>query len=249
MRSLVTVRTIAWLLLAAPALAGATGPVPDLDQSSPEELRGFFKRLEGTRRLPVHGLVMAQVGDRLVLMSETGRLAVVGKFRLLDVWNQKEIKSLADAETLDRLDLKKIGLKDGDLAILKIGRGQREVPVFVDPLCKYCHDLIGQMEVLGEDYTFKLIVTPVLGDESGKTARKLMCDPDRARALRALVKGEFAALPEAPKDCDTGPLVRTLATAQILGIDGVPYLILPSTKVHKGLTTNLKELLENDAKS
>jgi thiol:disulfide interchange protein DsbC len=212
------------------------------------DVRALLKNLDSFKRLPIAGLNLAKVGDRMVLMSDNGRFAVIGNFRLLDVWNAREVKTMADAEDLNRLDLKKIGVKDEDLAMLSYGQGKTVVTVFVDPMCKYCHHLIEQMGALKDQYTFRLVMAPVIGEESVRNSRKLVCEPDKAKALQALVEQKFDGVREPPK-CNLGPLQKTLLMTKFFGIDGVPFLVLPSTKTYRGGTNNLRELLENDIKS
>lgn len=239
--------SLALLLSAAPVGARPLA-VPDLATAPPSEIRGVLKELGGRKRLPLSGLSLVEVKDRLVLVSDTGRFAVVGDFRLLDLWNGADIKTMADADKIDRLDLKRIGIKPTDLTQFEYGQGQRHVTVFVDPWCAHCHDLIGQMAPLLDQYTFHLVAMPVLGDKSVPTAKQLACEADKAKALRALLDQKYDGLP-APATlggCDLGTLQKTLITARLLGIDGVPYLILPSTRTRRGGTHHLRELLEND---
>jgi thiol:disulfide interchange protein DsbC len=246
--------SLSFALLLGAAPVGARPPaapplaVPDLATAPPSEIRGVLKELEGRKRLPLSGLSLVEVKDRLVLVSDTGRFAVVGDFRLLDLWSGADIKTLADADKIDRLDLKRIGIKPADLTQFEYGQGKHHVTVFVDPWCAHCHDLIGQMAPLLDQYTFHLVAVPVLGDKSVPAAKQLACEPDKAKALRALLDQNYGGLP-APATlggCDLGTLQKTLITARLLGIDGVPYLILPSTRTRRGGTRHLLELLEND---
>jgi thiol:disulfide interchange protein DsbC len=249
-----TLRILSLVLLLSAAPAGAqpsaSPPLaaPNPATAQPSEIRGVLKELHGRKRLPLSGLSLVEIGDRLALVSDTGRFAVVGDFRLLDLWNGADIKTMADADKVDRLDLKRIGIKPADLVQFEYGRGQRHVTVFVDPWCAHCHDLIGQMAPLLDQYTFHLVAVPVLGDKSVPTAKRLACESDKAKALRALVAQNYDGLP-APATlggCDLGTLQKTLITTRLLGIDGVPYLVLPSTRTRRGGTHHLRELLEND---
>ena len=132
--------------------------------------------------------------------------------------------------------------------MLPYGQGTNVVTVFVDPLCKHCHNLILQMAALKDQYTFHLVMAPVIGEESVRSARKLACEPDRAKALQALIDQKYDGIHE-PPNCNLGPLQKTLLATKFLGIDGVPYMILPSTKTYRGGTKDLKGLLENDTKA
>jgi thiol:disulfide interchange protein DsbC len=241
------------LLAAALALPFGPGaeaepqaPEPSAFTATPDQIRSWLKSIEGTRRLPVTGVSLAKVGDKMILMSENGRFVVAGNFRLLDVWNGKEVKTLADGDDLNRLDLKRIGIKDADLAQLVYGTGPKHVHVFLDPWCGHCHDLLAQMEPLKKEYTFHLVLTPVLGDKSVATVKKLACLADKGKALDALLAQRYDGIPE-PGPCDLAALQKTLIATRLMGIDGVPYLVLPSTKTRRGGTRELKALLEADA--
>ena len=228
--------------------AAAEPPEPTPFTATSDQIRSWIKSVEGTRRLPVTGISLAKVGDKMMLVSENGRFAVVGNFRLLDVWNAKEVKTLADGDDLDRMDLKRIGIKDGDLAQFLYGSGPKHVHVFLDPWCQHCHDLVAQMEPLLKTHTFHLVLTPVLGEKSVATVKKLACLADKGKALEALLAQRYDGLPEAGP-CDLTALQKTLMATRLMGIDGVPYLILPSTKTRRGGTRELKALLEADAEA
>jgi len=191
---------------------------------------------------------MVKVGDRYMLMSENGRFAVLGAFRLVDVWNGKEIKTIADTEDLNSIDLVKIGIKDEDLAMLAYGSGKTIVTIFIDPYCKHCHKMIEQMGTMKDQYTFRLVMAPVLGKDSVMASRKLVCEKDKEKALKALLDQKFDGIIEGA-NCNLGPLQKTLLMAKFFGITGVPFTILPSTKTFAGETSDLKGLLENDAKN
>jgi thiol:disulfide interchange protein DsbC len=232
-----------------PGFAGmANGVLADPQSAATGDVRRLLKNLDAFKRLPVTGLNLAKAGGHMLLMSDNGRFAVVGSFRLLDVWNGREVRTMADAEDLNRLDLDKIGIKDGDFAMLPYGQGKNVVTVFVDPLCTFCHSLILQMAALQDQYTFHLVMAPVIGEESVRNARKLACEPDRAKALQALIGQKYDGIKE-PPGCNLGPLQKTLLATKFFGIDGVPYMILPSTKTYRGGTRDLKGLLENDTKA
>jgi aspartate/methionine/tyrosine aminotransferase len=76
--------------------------------------------------------------------------------------------------------------------MLTLGNGPKEVMAFVDPYCKHCHNLIGQIDdALKAAYTFKLVLVPV-GKESAVTIKKLMCNKDRAASLKAFIDQDFS---------------------------------------------------------
>jgi thiol:disulfide interchange protein DsbC len=237
-------------LIAFATLTGYAAPQApaSFTTASPDQVRASIKQVEATRRIPITGLLMAEVGGQKLLMSENGRFVIVGDFRLLDVWNGIEVKTVEDAAKLNRIDLGRIGVKDTDFAQVVLGTGTKQVYVFLDPWCEHCHDLISQMEPLKEKYTFHLVMAPVLGQKSVDTVKRIVCTPDKPKALQALIKQEYDGLPPFA-GCDLSQLQKTLITTRMIGIDGVPYLILPSKTTHRGGTKDLAALLNEDDKA
>lgn len=62
---------------------------------------------------------------------------------------------------------------------------------------------------------------PVLGPDSERQVRQLGCARDKKAATDALLNGRIGNL-EQDDACNLEPMQRTLVTAQILGIQGVP---------------------------
>lgn len=201
--------------------------------------------IDGLVHLPVNGLQMVQSGERIYFMSDNGRFVFKGY--AFDLWNGERLETLDDARRLaDRIDLRKMGLDLDDLAPFRLGRGERTVTVFIDPYCPYCHKLLGQMDALKDRYRFQLLMVPVLGDRSAALIRRLACldGPDRNdEVVRRLIEQDFEGLAGDEKPCDTAPLQRTLVTAQILGVGGVPFLIADDNRVLRGYTPDLARWL------
>jgi thiol:disulfide interchange protein DsbC len=216
------------LLLSVTALARAE--VPTLHQ------------IDAMASLPVTGLKAVESDGRLLFMSDNGRFVIDGT--LYDVWAQQPLTSLASIRSAgDRLDLRRLGLPLDDLQALTLGEGAEEVLIFVDPRCPHCHALLKQADQLQFRYTFRILPVAVLGPESEHQVRQLGCALEPAAALLALTSGRFAGLPQRA-DCDLAPLQRTLVTAQLLGVKGVPFIVAPDGRISRGRPHSLREWLE-----
>lgn len=207
-----------------------------------ESIRESLGQIDSMQRLPVRGLNMIQAGDKTFLVSENGRIVILGG-KVIDMWSNTEIKSTADVANLNRINLSKMKtLNLDELATFKVGKGSKEVAIFVDPECPYCIKLMQQMPALYDKYTFRLVVTPLLGNESGASARKIWC-ADRKAGLEALMTKTAAKLEN--KDCDMKPLQKSLITSQMFGIEAVPYVIAPNGVTGKGMVDLSKFLADN----
>ena len=87
-----------------------------------------------------------------------------------------------------------------------------------------------------------LVPLPVLGESSQQAVLAIDClsttDPEQAR--RALLGGLDARSLPLPKDgCGQAEAQRALIAAQILGVQGTPYLIAPDGRLRQGLPEDL----------
>jgi len=198
--------------------------------------------IDAMASLPVTGIKAVESDGRLLFMSDNGRFVIDGT--LYDLWAQQPLTSLTSIRTAgDRLDLRRLGLALDDLNPLTLGNGAAEVLIFVDPRCPHCHALLKQAGHLKDRYTFRILPVAVLGPESEQQVRQLGCAREPAAALQALTSGRFTDLPQQP-DCDLAPLQRTLVTAQLLGVQGVPFIVAPDGRISRGRPQNLREWLE-----
>ncbi len=238
------VLAVGWRLSLAETTAASAADT--LDQQASVEFKNAMKSIDAVKRLPVTGLSMVKADDKLFLVTDNGHFIVAGNLKLVDMWQGKVLKSIEDSQDVEKVNLRKIGLSPDDIAAFKIGNGTQEVTIFVDPMCQYCHELIGQLEPLGKLYTFRLVLVPVLGKDSANVVKKLLCHNDKTEALTALVTQKYDKLPVPGSGCDLKTLQKAVVATKLLDIQGVPYLFLPSYSTHKGGTKSLKTLLEND---
>ena len=222
---------------------------PTMDGEMTAEVRDIMRSVDAVKRLPVTGMSMIDADNKTFLITDNGHFVVAGNFKLVDMWQGKVISSVEDAKGIDKVDLRKIGLSPDELSTFTIGTGKKEVVIFVDPQCNYCHDLIAQLEPLGKEYVFKLVLIPVLGKESAETIKKLLCNKDKAQSLQALVDKDYSKLPALVRQegsCDLKPLQKAVVATKLLDIQGVPFIFLPSHNTFRGGAKSFKTLLEKD---
>ena len=209
-------------------------------------------KIDGMQDLPITGLKMIKTGDKIVFMSSNGRFALYGG-KLLDVWTQQEIKDLPDIDRIaNRIDLSRMKLNIDDLGPITIGHGKDTVLIIIDPRCPYCGKVMKDLQALQDRYTFKLVMVPILGQESQNVVVQLAClqatgDKKVQDSVRErLLKQDFSGLPtENPTQCNKEPLQRAIVTAKLFGLPGVPFLIAPDGRTHSGAPEVLADWLAN----
>lgn len=240
---------IVLLLLTSTTVLSEVSPQPKLSDIT----AGLLSvNIDGMKDLPINGLKMIKTGDQVVFMSNNGRFAFYGG-KLLDVWTQQEIKALADIDRIaNRIDLTRMKLKIDDLGPVVVGHGKDNVVIFIDPRCPYCGKVMKDIQKLQDKYTFKLVMIPVLGQESQAIVVQLACqlssgDKNSQEKVRTrLLNQDFAGLPvENPTQCNKEPLQKAVVTAKLFALPGVPYLIASDGRTHSGAPTSLADWLEN----
>ncbi|HAU6494876.1 TPA: DsbC family protein, partial [Citrobacter freundii] len=180
---------------------------------------------------------------QIMFLSENGRFVISGQ--IYDLWSKKPLNTMSQMrDVAERIHFKSMGMDVDTLNTVSMGRGDKEVVVFVDPRCAVCHQLMGDAKSLVDDYTFKFIVIPALGAESNRLAKNLYCAKDKTHALDALMNNTLGSLPS-KETCDPGQYDQTLLTAHFIGIEGVPFVVAPDGRVSKGRPKNLKSWLES----
>lgn len=100
------------------------------------------------------------------------------------------------------------------------GTGQRKVAVFSDPNCPYCKQLEFELVKL-DDITVHTFLVPFQGEAKPIA---VWCARDRAMAWQRLMLHDDEHLLNSGAACEH-PIVRNLALARQLGIQGTPTLI------------------------
>ena len=198
-------------------------------------------------RLPVAGLQAVETSDgALMFFSDNGRYVLRGA--ALDLWHGAKLTAFDQAQRLaGRIDLARLKLDVKELGAIDLGEGP-EVVVFVDPFCPHCAELYGDIKALTGMYRFRLVPIPVLGEPSQRAVLALDClsSRDPAKAREALLDAHANALPAPADGCGAGTAQRALIAAQILGIQGTPFLIAPDGRVRPGRPGDLAAWLAQE---
>jgi thiol:disulfide interchange protein DsbC len=231
------IRTLAFSLLITVASHAVAEKVPDF-RGSPLE----GADIQAMENMPIRGLKAVQANGRLMFMSDTGRFVFVGD--VYDTWSFKKLTSMEEIrDAANRVNLANFNLNIKDeLKPYVIGSGKKEVVVFVDPLCPHCHSLLKDLENPPDGYSFLVVTIPALGKDSGAKVRQLGCATDREQAKKALITGDYSNLQQDP-NCDLLPVQKALVTAQVLGVQGVPFLVAPDGRVNRGRPQDLAAFL------
>ena len=201
-------------------------------------------------RLPAGGIQAVETTDgELLFLSDNGRYAFRGP--AADLWHGAK---LTDLDTVQRLagliDLRQIKLDAKDLGAIDWGEGP-DVLVFADPFCPHSQALLTELAALTARYRIRLIPLPALGEASQIAVLAINClsvtDPTKARqALSGTLDPK--TLPKPTGDCGQTVSQRALITAQILGVQGTPYLIAPDGRLRQGRPEDLRTWLAEEGK-
>lgn len=213
-----------------------------------QELVDSVDPIENMIRLPIKGMKAIEDSDgQIIFVSDSGRFAFVGE--LVDVWQVKTLNSMSQIkQAVDRIDLRGDGIDIDSLNVVSLGNGGKEVVIFVDPVCTSCTKLMSDAEKLTEDYTFKFIVIPAFGDESNKLAKQFFCATNPDQRYEALKNSTVSSL-KTKNDCNIEMYDQTLLITHLLSVDGVPFVLSPEGRIHRGRPANLAEWLNEDAKA
>jgi len=210
------------LIMAAMAMTATTA------QAKP------VRNIDAMRTIPGTSLQMVESEGRSFFMSPNGRYVIKGQ--LIDMWTGAKIEKVSDLEnSAAKVDFQKMGLNLDDLMSLKYGTGPKEVVAFVAPGCPHCELTMKQMVSLTEEYTFRLVPLPFFGEESKNHVMQLACNEEyQEKAAEALILEDYSNLPVKSTSCDMERLQRSALTAQIMGIQSVPYLVAHDGRVLMG---------------
>jgi len=221
------------------ALGLALALTPALAWPSPEEALAA-PAIARLTRLPAGGLQAVETTDGdLLFLSDNGRYAFRGP--AVDLWHGARLTDLDTVQRLaGRIDLQRLKLDPRDLGAIDFGEGP-EVIVFVDPYCPHCTGLLDALPGLAARYRFRLVPLPALGEASQAAVLAINClsvaDPEQAR--QALLDPSVLRSPPPTDGCGQIPAQRALVTAQILGVQGTPYLIAPDGRLRQGVPEDL----------
>jgi thiol:disulfide interchange protein DsbC len=185
-----------------------------------------LKGIEAMRRLPADGFHVVESQGRLLLVSTNGHYVVTGG-RILDLWNQVEVKSVADVEGTLRLPLARMGIEAKALGGITAGQldSAQKVTAFLDPGSAESRKLLPLLRELGKQYRIDVVFVPAQPARAG-ISRALICD----RQAALVFVNESRAPPALPdsNSCGEKELERARVTVQLLGISSLPFTVSPN---------------------
>jgi thiol:disulfide interchange protein DsbC len=205
-------------------------------------------QIESLKKLPISGLSWVKVGGKNMLISSNGKIAIMGNFKIMDVWSRTEVANIDDVGLLNRLRLDKLNLDFEQMASIGLGNPNgQQVTIFVDPLCPYCSKLMQQVDTLFADYKVEITLVPMVSKDSGPIARQLSCLIDEGKhdeAFNILKNKDWNSLPS--QKCEAMPLQKSYLAARLIGVKNVPFIIAPNGEPTKGAIKNLRTFIDNN---
>jgi len=200
----------------------------------------LLQGIESMRRISADAWYLVQAQDRVMLVSVNGHYAATN-LKLIDLWNQLEVKSIADLSASERIPLGRMGIKAKALGGVSVGPPADDpITVFLDPASPETQKLIPRLREIAQAKRVDLIFVPAQPSRAA-TTRALICNP---QAAQNFLSG--ARLPEPPASddrCGMGELEKARVTLQLLGIVTLPYTIAPNGLGIAGIPDNYDSIL------
>lgn len=223
------------------ALIAASSATAD-DGFSPSRMPELDQAYQSIVTIPGTDLHVAEIQGQLVIVLPNKRFAVVG--HLVDTLEKKELRTLDDVKAARRTKISSLGINYDDLAAVKYGNGPKEAVIFIDTECTNCTKMLQEVRALGREYTFHIVMVPLLAQASVTNAAKVVCATDPKAAVEAIFTRGYASLPAQSPKCAQAKLAATWGMSMALSIRAVPYVIAPNGETTLGLKdTTLTQFL------
>jgi thiol:disulfide interchange protein DsbC len=215
-----------------------------LSHADEEFPRDVLKGIEAMRRLPAEGFHVVESQGRLLLVSTNGHYVVSGG-RLLDLWNQLEVKRVSDLDRTLRLPLSRMGINAATLGGLVVNEtgAQGRVTVFLDPGSPESRKLLPVLRTLSTSHRVELIFVPAQPARAG-VSQALICNPSLATTFF-----EQGAVPEPqpePSSCGREGLERARVTVQLLGIQTLPFTVAGNGVTSAGIAEHYADFVKTN---
>lgn len=209
------------------------------------EVRNWMDKIDSITTIPVSGLSLIEADGKTFLVSKNAHYAIVGDYKLIDVWNSINIKTPADVKKSKMVPVTVFKEAKKSFATVTYGNGPSDVYIFTDPDCKFCGRLLKQTTDISDKYTFNFVLYPAT-NTSIALAKKVAC-ADNNIAARALVTGDFSKIPNNTncKDVDF-KLKNASAIGAVLGVERLPYSIAPNRIPFQGYLRDFSKWLERN---
>lgn len=216
------IRIAAIVLAAAASVLGCSAQA---DQTTDKIKAALQSRLgvdgsdiKGITKAPMAGLYEVNLGTQILYSDANGDYVLTG-----DLIDAKAHRNLTEARLaeLNKVDFAKLPFANA-VKVVK-GNGKRQMAVFSDPNCPYCHQLESTLKSI-DNVTVYTFLYPVLSPDSTAKAKSIWCSTDRAKAWESWMQDHQA--PTAAGTCDTAALDKNLALGHAMGVDGTPTVFL-----------------------
>jgi len=232
--ALTTLISVLATSIATPVSAGADNTIP----------RDVLEGIEAMRRLPVDGFHIVESQGRLLLVSTNGHYVVSGG-RIIDLWNQIEVKSVADVDGTTRIPLARMGIEAAALGGIVAGQAkeQQRVTAFLDPSSPESRKLLPYLRDVGKTYRLEIVFVPAQPSRAG-ISRALICDPKAAMTF--IEQGTVPAPVSDANGCGRKELERARVTVALLGIEALPFTVAPNGATVAGTPKNFAEFVASN---
>jgi thiol:disulfide interchange protein DsbC len=182
--------------------------------------------------LPIQQIRAVESSEGLVFVGDNGRFVFKGE--LIDTWNKVPLRKMSEVSyAATHINLDTMGLDITELNTITFGTGNKRIVAFVDPLCPHCKSWLETAMSKQKEFTFHLIVVPVLGDESNRLAKLLYCAQSKEKRFDAFRGGSINDLSQ-DKKCNLKNYDKTLTVAQLFNIKEIPFFIAPDGRYKSG---------------
>lgn len=204
--------------------------------------RDVLKGIEAMERLPVEGFHVVESQGRLLLISTNGHYVVTGG-RLLDLWNNVEVRSVADISATTHIPLARMGIHAKKLGGVSFGKDAPApaVTVFLDPASAESGKILPQLRTLANERRVDVVFVPAHPDRAN-VSRALICD---ARAAQAFLANGHKPSPLSDEErCGVEELQRARVTVQLLGIQNLPFSVAANGATMSGTSNEYHQFVK-----
>jgi len=139
--------------------------------------------LDAISEIKMSSLKAIESNGSIFFMSPNGRFVIQG-----DLTDKEQKKKRVNPKEINNatkhIDIKRMGLPIEELNVIKVGKGKKEIVIFVDTQCDPCKKFLKEAKKHTDKYTFKFIVVPALGEESNKMATSMFCSKDKTNLAK-----------------------------------------------------------------
>lgn len=206
--------------------------------------RDFLQGIDAMKQLPVDGFHAVESKGRFMLVSTNGHYVILSP-KILDMWNQVEVSSVADIKASDRIPLSRMGLSADKLGGIILGdkAAAKRTTVFLDPASPESRKVLPAVRELASRDRVDVVFFPA-AETRTDTTRALVCDPTAAR--RYIEHGELPPPRSASDKCANEAMQRAQVTLRLLGIEVLPFTVAPNGATIPGTPNDYVALVDRN---